>query len=340
MGGEDRRENIVLGASLALCAVLLLVALAGIQGPSSLGMGRPDRVRALDASESPDAPLPTAADSRNRLTSPAVPADSRPEVAAVASVDASTSGSSNSERCTLSGVPLGYGSFGDDIFCLQRTLKSIGIFDPEPNGLYDDATFSSVLELQSLHDLLVDGIVGRKTGTVLGIWPLEPFTVERTPVPPPGAVDLWGMPLSSVATSGPDAPALPANSGSGYRLVYDRAAQRVWAVDENEVVIRSWLVSGSREGNEVPGTHKVYSRSKTSVSRDGESYFSYMVRWLKTRDDAIGFHSLPRRTFDDSSYQTEDELGIRLSSGCQRQADLDAEFTWRFAAVGTTVVVL
>ena len=104
--------------------------------------------------------------------------------------------------------------------------------------------------------------------------------------------------------------------------------------------MRSWLVSGSRADNELPGTHRVYSRSRQSVSRDGESYFSYMVRWLRTDNDAIGFHSMPRRTADDSLYQTENELGIKLSSGCQRQADLDAEFTWQFAQLGTLVVVL
>ena len=39
-------------------------------------------------------------------------------------------------------------------------------------------------------------------------------------------------------------------------------------------------------------------------------------------------------------YQTEDDLGTRLSGGCQRQANPDARFLWAFADVGTTVVVL
>lgn len=65
-----------------------------------------------------------------------------------------------------------------------------------------------------------------------------------------------------------------------------------------------------------------------------------MVRWLKTDIGAIGFHALPRHVEDDSLYQTDDELGTRLSGGCQRQVDLDADFTWDFAQVGTKVVVL
>ena len=43
---------------------------------------------------------------------------------------------------------------------------------------------------------------------------------------------------------------------------------------------------------------------------------------------------------DGSRYQTDAELGTRLSGGCQRQADLDADFVWDFAQIGTTVVVL
>ena len=33
------------------------------------------------------------------------------------------------------------------------------------------------------------------------------------------------------------------------------------------------------------------------------------------------------------------ELGTRLSGGCQRQHNLDAQFMWGFATVGTKVVV-
>jgi lipoprotein-anchoring transpeptidase ErfK/SrfK len=46
------------------------------------------------------------------------------------------------------------------------------------------------------------------------------------------------------------------------------------------------------------------------------------------------------RVEDDSPYQTEAELGQRLSGGCQRQANTDADFLWAFADIGTTVVVV
>jgi len=243
-------------------------------------------------------------------------------------------------QCTIRARSLRVGDSGDDVLCLQRSLIEASYLTGAPSGVYDNATVGAVKKLQTERNLFIDGLTGRETALSLGIWPEEISLVVRTPKPAPGAVDLWGYPLSSVATSGPDAPPLPPDSGSGRRLVYQRAGQRVWAVDENEVVIRSWLVSGSKYDNELPGIHRVYSRSESSVAGDGESYFNLMVRWLKTSDDAIGFHALPIKVADNSLYQTEAELGQRLSVGCQRQANLDAEFTWEFAQVGTPVVVV
>ena len=244
------------------------------------------------------------------------------------------------EPCSLRAKTLNGGSSGDDVICLQKALIEAGYLSGTPGGGGVVVHAAAVTKLQTDRELFVDGVTGRETAISLGIWPEEPDLVVRTPPPVPGAVDLLGFPLSSVATSGPESPPLPENSGSGRRLVYQRAGQRVWAVDENEIVIRSWLVSGSKYDNELPGVHEVYSRSETSIAWDGKAYFNLMVRWLKTSDDAIGFHALPIKVADNSLYQTEAELGQRLSGGCQRQANLDAEFTWEFAQVGTPVVVL
>ena len=161
----------------------------------------------------------------------------------------------------------------------------------------------------------------------------------RTPPPAAGATDLWGVTLSPVASAGDDAPPLPDNSGTGRRVVYDRAGQRAWAVGDDGAIIRSWLVSGSQYGNEVPGTHQVYSRSEMSTAWNGKAWLPQMIRWYKTEIGALGFHSIPLSVADDSPYQTTDELGTRLSGGCQRQHPLDAAFMWEFATIGTTVVV-
>ena len=122
--------------------------------------------------------------------------------------------------------------------------------------------------------------------------------------------------------------------------MYDRAGQRVWAVGSEGEIIRSWLVSGSKYSNELPGTHEVYSKSDVSTAWNGKAWLPKMVRWLKTERGAIGFHSIPLHVEDDSPYQTDAELGTRLSGGCQRQAVLDADFVWEWADIGTKVVVV
>lgn len=248
--------------------------------------------------------------------------------------------STSNSGCKINKRELRLGDSGDAVTCLQQALVAGGFMTGSVSGQFDNATFSAVNKLQKEKDLFVDGMVGRETALALDIWPDEASLVIHTPPPAAGAVDLMGYPLSYVATSGPDAPPLPPNSGSGKRVVYDRAGQRVWAVDANNRVIRSWLVSGSKYNNEVPGVHKVYSRSEVSTAWNGRAYLPHMIRWLKTDIGNIGFHGIPRHVSDGSRYEKDSELGTRLSGGCQRQADLDANFMWDFAQIGTTVVVL
>mgnify|MGYP000238428696 FL=1 len=244
------------------------------------------------------------------------------------------------EPCILTVRSLAGGDTGPSVTCLQEALIVAGFLNTAATGVYDNATAAAVEKLQTDRDLFVDGKTGRETALSLGVWPDEESLVIRTPPPVPGAVDLLGYELSSVATSGPDTPPLPPNSGSGRRLVFERAGQRIWAVGEDNVVIRSWLVSGSKYNNETPGTHAVYSRSDVSTAWNGKAFLYKMVRWLKTDIGAIGFHALPIHRSDNTPYQTDAELGTRLSGGCQRQANLDADFTWDFAQIGTPVIVI
>ncbi|MEO5723699.1 MAG: L,D-transpeptidase family protein, partial [Ilumatobacteraceae bacterium] len=232
------------------------------------------------------------------------------------------------------------GDSGASVRCVQQALIAAKLLSGTPSGTFDSATDTAIRKLQQTHDLFVDGVVGRESAIQLGVWPNEESLVVRTPRPAKGAKDLLGYPLSPVATSGPDTPPLPDGSGSGKRMVYSRAGQRIWAVDKNNRVIRSWLVSGSKYSNETPGVHKVYSRSETSTAWNGKALLPHMVRWLKTDIGNIGFHGIPVHVSDGSPYQTDAELGSRLSGGCQRQDNLDANFVWDFAQIGTPIVVL
>ena len=241
--------------------------------------------------------------------------------------------------CTIGALSVRLGSDGDGVACLQQALIDLGYHDGAANGNFDNATARAVMSYQEDEGLFVDGVVGRESAIALDIWPDEESFVVHTPRPPEGAMDSTGYLLSPVASVGDDAPPLPEDSGSGRRVVYDRAGQRVWAVDGNERIIRSWLVSGSTYSNEQPGTHTVYSRSDMSTAWNGKAWLPQMIRYQQTAIGHIGFHAIPLHVSDNSPYQTTDELGTRLSGGCQRQHNLDAAFLWSFADVGTTVVV-
>jgi hypothetical protein len=255
--------------------------------------------------------------------------------------EAATSNESEREDggCTIEALSVRLGSSGDGVSCLQDALRVAGLYDGDINGQFGDSTVMAVRAFQTDMDLYVDGVVGRESAIELEIWPDEESLVTRTPPPASGATDLWGVKLSPVSSTGDDAPPLPDNSGSGRRVVYDRAGQRVWAVSDDGEIIRSWLVAGSKYSNERPGTHTVYSRSEMSTAWNGQAWLPQMIRYQKTDIGNIGFHAIPLHVSDNSPYMTTDELGTRLSGGCQRQHNLDAAFMWGFATVGTTVVV-
>ncbi len=132
--------------------------------------------------------------------------------------------------------------------------------------------------------------------------------------------------------------AVPADSGSGRRVVFDMSDQHVWLVRDNGRAARSYPVSGSVYDNLDPGTYEVYSRSEQAYAFDGSGSMRFMVRFTQGDNAAIGFHDIPIDT-EGRKVQTRAELGTALSHGCIRQWPDDAQALWRFAPVGTTVVV-
>ena len=135
----------------------------------------------------------------------------------------------------------------------------------------------------------------------------------------------------------PAAPAVPEGSGHGRRIVFSQSLQRVWLVAANDDVERTYLVSGSRTDNLHPGTYAVYSRSEQAYGIDDSGTMKYFVRFTHGENAAIGFHDIP--VLDGKKLQTRAQLGTPRSHGCIRQWRPDAIALWRFAPVGTTVVV-
>lgn len=133
-------------------------------------------------------------------------------------------------------------------------------------------------------------------------------------------------------------PAVPADSGSGRRIVFDQSDQRVWLIGDDGDVERTYRVSGSRYDNLKPGSYTVLSKARHATAFDASGTMQYFVRFATGFSEPIGFHSVPR---DNSGHleQTKAQLGLPLSAGCVRQWESDAIALWNFAPVGTTVTV-
>lgn len=319
---------------LAVMAVLIL-AVAGIAGLLRSGRGEA-------SGEVQATPAATTLPGAEAAAVGGAPSAAGGQAAAGLPVGGDLDGSEfdTMGSCTIPPEPVVDGATGDAVVCVQRALRGLGLLDTEPTGTFDYATHLAVSKLQESRHLFVDGLVGRETALSLGIWTDESLQVIRTPVPAEGEMDSMGYYLSSVASAGKDAPPVPPDSGTGRRLVYQRSGQRVWAIGDDGETIRSWLVSGSKYGNETPGTYRVYSRSAETTAWNGKAVLPKMVRYLQTEVGHIGFHGIPYAVDTGKRYQTEAELGTRLSGGCQRQADYDAAFTWKFAQIDTKVVVI
>jgi hypothetical protein len=174
-----------------------------------------------------------------------------------------------------------------------------------------------------------------------GAVPVERDTARLATQPTRTVPTPTSAPTPAVPTPSADAPdpaAVPPGSGSGRRVVFSEAAQRVWLVTADGTVRRTHLVSGSLTDNLRPGTYEVWSRSRWAVGIDDSGVMEYFVRFAHGKRAAIGFHSIP--TKDGEPLQTRAQLGTPQSHGCVRQALPDAVAMWRFATTGTTVVVV
>jgi lipoprotein-anchoring transpeptidase ErfK/SrfK len=164
-----------------------------------------------------------------------------------------------------------------------------------------------------------DGTLPRRTGN-------EQVQVAPLPPPPPTLPPEWFV---------------PANSGSGRRVVYSKSRQRLWVVDSSGKMIKTHRVSGRQTPLDPrPGTYQVFSRSRYTYSINNPTIkWGYMVRFAHgAQGGNIGFHEIP--TQYGRPVQSVWQLGQPLSGGCVRQAIPDAIWMWNWAYIGTKVVTL
>jgi hypothetical protein len=188
--------------------------------------------------------------------------------------------------------------------------------------------------------------------SVLGGLGALPSSADPPVGPPDAGIELAGAspastrpapptavpgPRSQEGASAPD-DALPADSGTGRRVVFSESRQRVWLVDADDGVRRTYLVSGSAHDNLDTGAYEVYSRSAQAWGIEDSGSMKWFVRFARGDSGAaIGFHDIPVDA--GRKVQTVAQLGTPLSHGCIRQRTADAKALWRFASLGTTVVV-
>ena len=136
-----------------------------------------------------------------------------------------------------------------------------------------------------------------------------------------------------------EAAPVPIKSGTGRRIVYANRQQRVWVINADNKVIRTFPVSGML-GQPGKGTFSVFSKSPTSYSPEFAGVtFRFMTRFAIGRNGGnIGFHEIPIR--NSKPMQTVDELGAFKGSGCLRSSTQDALFIYQWATLGTKVVVV
>jgi lipoprotein-anchoring transpeptidase ErfK/SrfK len=157
--------------------------------------------------------------------------------------------------------------------------------------------------------------------------------VTTTTVPPPAPAPPAGPTADQIAAF--LRLLVPANTGSGRRIIYSVTGQRVWLVDDNNELVKSYKVSG-RVNTPLRGVYRVYSKSLNASS--GSARMRFMIRFAHGHNLPIGFHSIP--TIRGKPMQSESQLGTYQSHGCVRQAVPDAFYLWLWAPVGTLVVVI
>lgn len=136
-------------------------------------------------------------------------------------------------------------------------------------------------------------------------------------------------------------PEFPRDKHKGKRLVYDKALMTVWLMNKDNEVVARYPVVG-RFDRPAKGVYKVYSKSPKSGNPFSKVTFNWMVRfaWGLDSTASIGFHDIPMY-YDGTMMHSQKQLGLAIArGGCVRLAPEAARHIYRFADVGTKVVVL
>lgn len=176
--------------------------------------------------------------------------------------------------------------------------------------------------------------------------------------------DIWinGEPIKWLISIG-DSIAYQSISGEK-RIVINLANQRLWAVNEDNIIILNALVSTGKSGYGTPkGSYTIHNHIDTAYS---SSYKLYMDNWMELDSSKFGLkgygiHALPhvrvnpnspkfkgkdgqfvggRLLVGDKYYEGFSHLGKKISHGCVRLGLNTSKALFNWAENGTAVQVV
>ncbi|MFG2818870.1 hypothetical protein ACGFX4_05520 [Kitasatospora sp. NPDC048365] len=178
-------------------------------------------------------------------------------------------------------------------------------------------------------------VVGGLTAGALAVVGVLAFQASGAPG---RAAAAPSAPASASASPSPSAtvagPALPAESGSGLRVVYAVKDHQVWLVDPRKTpqVVAAFKVSPGSVDPAV-GTYTVYGRTASGTGTD-QRPIEHVVRFAKQGETVFGFSAL----VDEKAPAPSAAAGLK--TGGIRASRADGQTLWDFAPTGTRVVVL
>ncbi|MFD9224787.1 L,D-transpeptidase [Streptomyces sp. NPDC060064] len=179
------------------------------------------------------------------------------------------------------------------------------------------------------------GLVAGLTAAALAVVGFLAYQASATAPDRPGKPSNPSAVPSAQASGGPKQKprnplTVPAKSGVGVRVVYSLGDRRVWLVGEKAQLRRTFQVMPSTVSPQ-PGVYPVTSRSGTVPGSDGVP-IEHVVRFASVGGVPIGFSAAR-----DGSMASPDP---EKKTGGVRMKRADGDALWKFAAIGTRVVVV
>ncbi|MFI6585005.1 L,D-transpeptidase [Embleya sp. NPDC050493] len=168
--------------------------------------------------------------------------------------------------------------------------------------------------------------------------------IARTSTPTPSAVS--GAPAPPVYVP----PPVPANSGTGKRVVYSLKDSHVWLVDEAERVLREYRVVNAPVKPQ-PGSYQVTLKKEEAQPGSDGLRITHSVRFGAVQGIPLGFAATdtPLDKIDTGNKSTPSPSGTarprtsappaKQSAGVRSNTE-DGAALWAFAPVGTPVIVV